>query len=229
MNIALCSAFRNSTDYLGRYFGQAHELDIALHDRGDRLQFIWGEGDSTDNTRRWLKAATYRFWAKIVDCAHGGGDYGSVVAAERFKQLAHVGRCIWAAIPAAADVVVYIESDLIWEPSTIVTLIDHLQEYPAISPTIMLDREEWAKTAFYDTFAFRKDGRRFTHFPPYHSCYVPDRPFQVDSAGSCMAFRGDVAREIVFDEQTIFIGICEQIYANCGSVWVDPALSVIHR
>lgn len=227
-SICLCSAFRNSCGYLSRYFYQCHQLDALLHEKGHRLRFVWGEGDSTDATLKTLQSATYRFRASIVDCTHGGADYPSIVLEERWKQLAHVGRCIFAAIPTDADAVVYVESDLAWEAQTLVTLIDRLTDYPAISPMIMLERKGWPSDSFYDTFVFRRAGRHFEHRPPYHWCYQPDVPFRVDSAGSCMAMRGEIARGLQFDEQTIFLDLCRQIYANGGSVWVDPECSVTH-
>ncbi len=189
---------------------------------------VWGEGDSADATLATLQAACYRFRAKVVDCTHGGADYPSIVIEERWRQLAHVGRCIWAAIPADSDVVVYAESDIAWDARPLVALIDRLAEYPAISPMIMLQREGWPVGSFYDTFVFRKDGQHFGHHPPYHPGWRPDRPFPVDSAGSVMVMRGEVARGLHFDEQTIFPDLCRQIYANGGSVWVDPRCYVTH-
>lgn len=234
MNITLCSAFRNSVanEHLDKYLEQVTGLHLALSKRGDRLHCVWGEGDSTDDTLAHLRwVAEYAQWPiALVDCTHGGADYPSIVLAERFQQLAQVGRCIWAAIPADADAVVYVESDLIWDAETLVALIDRLADYPAISPMVLLDRKGWGKgVSFYDTFVFRKDGKHFEHYPPYHACYVSNKPFAVDSAGSVMAFRGDIARRIVFGEDTIFLGICQQVYEMGYSVWVDPTLKVIHE
>lgn len=231
MNVTLCSAFRNSVQngHLDRYIEQMWALHGALDERGDVLHCVWGEGDSDDDTRSQLAGGLYAWGFALVDCTHGGQEFGSVERAERFRQLAHVGRCIWAAIPAAADVVVYVESDLIWEPATMIGLIDRLETYPAISPMIMLDRKGWPPGSFYDTFIFRKNGRHFGHHPPYHACYVPDKPFMVDSAGSAMAFRGDIARRIVFGEDTIFLGICQQVYEMGYSVWIDPQAFLFHQ
>lgn len=231
MNITLCSAFRNSMPYIERYMVQVLQLNLALADRDDNLSCIWGEGDSTDGTlNRLALSVQFAPWpATIVDCTHGGADYPSIVLAERWRQLAHVGRCIWGAIPTNADAVVYAESDIAWDAQTLVALIDRLADYPAISPMIMLERRGWpAGRSFYDTFVFRKDGKHFGHHPPYHPCYRPDRPFPIDSAGSVMAMRGDVARGLQFDEQTIFPDLCRQVYANGGSVHVDPRCRVTH-
>lgn len=229
MNITLCSAFRDSTPYLSTYFNQVNALDYELHKQGHKLQMVWGEGDSIDGTLKMLSGAKFRFRATVVDCTHGGAAIGSVVSEERFKQLGYVGQCIWSAIPDNSDAVVWVESDLLWQPATLAGLIDNLEEYPAISPMVMLDRAGWGSGVnFYDTFVFRKDGTHFTHRKPYHPGYVADRPFQVDSAGSVLAMRGDIAKRIVVDER-VLLGVCAQIYEMGESVWVNPTLPpVIH-
>lgn len=197
-------------------------------DARHRFCCVWGEGDSTDDTRARLTHDS-RIWpATIVDCTHGGQEFGSVERTERFRQLAHVGRCIWAAIPADADVVVYVESDLIWDAQTIISLIDRLTDYPAISPMVLLDRKGWAKNAFYDTWgAIGLNGRHFEHHPPYNAGYKPDEPFPVSSMGSCMAMRGDIARRIVVDDR-VFQGISAQIWMMGERVWIDPKLIIKH-
>lgn len=247
MNITLCSAFRNSVanGHLSRYLAQCHDLDGALYEAGHRLSFVWGEGDSTDDTLKVLTAARWRFKAEIVDCAHGGAEFGSVVREERFRQLAHVGRCIWAAIPADADYVVYCESDLIWKPETIVAMIeqvgkpayerymvadrygytpDNIPTVDVIAPPILLDRPGWGKGVnFYDTFCYRRNGQRFEHRPPWHPDNDGKNLLELDMAGSCLAMSGERARGIVYDDR-VLMGVCEQIRAKGGHVWFDPTL-----
>jgi hypothetical protein len=229
MNITLCSSFRTSGDALRRYYQQAQALRYHLQARGDTLHFVWGEGDSRDGTLTLLKVmATELGNAQIVDCAHGGPAFGSVVNAARFKQLAYVASRVWAAIPADSDVVVWVESDLIWDAATMTNLIDQVAEYGAISPMVLLARKGWSTEALYDTWAFRLNGEHFEHHPPYHTGYNPDQPFRVDSAGSCMAMRGDIAQRITFDDNTLFSEISRQISFGGSAVYVDPGLAVRH-
>jgi len=230
VNITLCSAFRSACGYLPRYFTQIDGLDHALHEQGHRPSFVWGEGDSTDATKATLLAACYRFRAMVVDCTHGGKAYGSVVNAQRFRQLAYAGKQIFAAIPDGADVVVYVESDLVWEPATLLALIERATSggYAVISPMVYLRRDGWPADSFYDTFCFRAEDRHFAHYRPYHAVYRADEPFQVDSAGSCLVMRGEIARSLTFDEQTIFPDLCGQIRASGHGVWVDPGCAVYH-
>lgn len=230
MNVTLCSAFRNATPYLSRYFAQVDALDTALHERGDRLTFVWGEGDSTDATLATLQAATYRFRAKVVDCSHGGPEFGSVIDSQRFRQLAHVGRRIWAAIPADADEVLWVESDLIWEAQTLVALLDDLMSFDAVAPAIVLDRAGWPRNGsiFYDTYCFVRHSARFDHRKPWHSDNDGHTPLQMDSVGSCVAMRGYIAKGLLFDDRTIWPDLCRQINDRNAGVWFDPKLSVTH-
>lgn len=229
MNITLCSCFRNSTGYLDRYFAQTEALALLLYQRGDWLTLVLGYGDSTDDTDELLfDAAAGSTGAILVDCTHGGAAIGSVVSAERFKQLAHCGNQVLAAIPKTADVVLWVESDLLWLPETMLTLVDHLDKYPAVCPLVLLDRAGWAKNSFYDTWAARIGGVHFEHRYPYHKGFDPKKPFKVDSMGSCIAMRADIAREVNFPDEDVFVGLCAQIYANGDSLWLDPAVSVTH-
>lgn len=227
MNITLASCFRNSTPTLQRYFRQCDALDTALYHAGHKLSFIWGEGDSTDGTLKMLHAARWRFKVTIVDCTHGGSEqFGSVVRAERFKQLAHVGRVIFGAIPADCDIFVYVESDLIFEPATIVGLIERVGPgYEVIAPPIVLEREGWPRggKTWYDTFAFTRNGRHFEHRKPWHPDNDGVSLLELDTAGSCLAMSGADARGIAFDER-VLMGVCAQIRERGGSVWFDPTL-----
>jgi len=233
MKICLCSSFRNSSAYIDRYTDQVIALHKALKRSRHELSVVWGEGDSTDDTRTLLEAA-YRAVAisgmgegAIVDCTHGGKEFGSVVNEKRFKQLAYVCNKIWKAIPADSDAVVFVESDLIWDAATMTALIKRLKEYPAVVPMVLLDREGFSDQAFYDVYAYRINGEHFTQAPPYHPHYTPEKPFRVDSAGSCMALGGALARQLKWDVE-VFPGICAQIYALGGEVFCDPKLSVVH-
>lgn len=228
MNVTLCSAFRNATPYLERYCHQVSELAQALADRDDSLSCVWGEGDHTDHTRRVLEVASVFYDADVVNVSHGGPDHGSIVNAERFANLSKVWNAIWARIPQDADAVVFVESDLIWEPATIIALLDDLAHVPAVAPMVMLEREGFPANQFYDCWAFRKDGKHFRPQPPYFD-ESPRGPATVlDSAGSCIVMRGDVARGLVWPAEDVAVGICRQIRERGGDVWLDGQLGVVH-
>lgn len=231
MNVCLCSSFRDASGYLARYFAQVDALNKALKQRGDRLRVIAGEGDSTDCTRELLEQhlAEADYLTTLVDVTHGGPKYGSIVAARRFKQLAGLWNKIWSHIPKNYSAVLFLESDLVWEADTLLALVDSLEKYPAIAPMILAPRI--SPTFFRDEWAFRKDGRHFRHAPPYFdddSMEAPGIPVQIDSAGSVLAIRGALARQLTWPEVDVIVGICRQLYEVGASVWLHPQLSVAH-
>lgn len=228
MNVTLCSAFRNATPYFGRYFEQVGELAATLADRDDELFCIWGEGDHSDDTRRVLQAAALVYEADLVTVNHGGPDHGSVVNAERFANLARVWNAIWQRIPQDADAVLFVESDLTWSPATMLALLDDLEHVPAVAPMVLLKREGYPADFWYDTWAFRRNSRNFRHEPPYFDTAPVWSLVMLDSAGSCMAIRGDLARQLTWPAADVIVGVSRQIYEHGGSVWLDPKATVHH-
>ena len=107
-------------------------------------------------------------------------------------------------------------------------LIDRLTDYPAIAPMVYLQREDYPEYTFYDTWAFRKDGRQFSQAYRYCRGFDSMHPFMVDSAGSVLVMRGELARSVHFTEDQVIAGLCGHIYEHGGSVWLDPQQSVFH-
>lgn len=226
MNVTIVSAFRQSAgSQIDRYFDQIERLGWALGSRGDTLHLILGYGDSTDGTGEELfEACQYRFPAHLMEVSHGGPHFGSIEDAQRFRQLACVGNKLWAAIPPDANVVALVESDLIWEPKVMMALIDHLATYPVIAPLIM---DLTPPDRFRDVYAFRRNGVRFTNHAPYHAD-LNGEVLQVDSAGSVLVMRAELARKARFPEEDVIVGFCREIYEQGGEVYVDPTLKAIH-
>lgn len=232
MNVTLCSAFRNASGYVPRYFAQIDNLANALVGRGDTLSLILAYGDSVDNTGEMVRCHTTDmdgdYGVCLFECSHGGPDHGSVVNTERFANMAKVWNAIWAKLPTDADAVIFVEADLIWELSTLLGLLDNLSDYPAIAPKILLRRHGWPEHYWYDNWAFWRNGTQIASMPPYFGDWIEDAPLQIDSAGSCLLMRGDVARQVAWPPEDVVVGVCRQIYEHGNSVWLDPKVSVYH-
>jgi hypothetical protein len=223
VNITIISCFRNSCGHIVRYFDQMLELRRLLQERGDHLALLLGYGDSTDGTEQMLfEEASFAIGALLVEVSHGGQHFGSIENAQRFKQLAYVGNTLLSHVDATADVVGIVESDLIWDAPTLLRLIDHLDYVPAIAPMVM-DGER----SFYDVFAFRKNGVRFTKKPPYHP-ELNGQLLQVDSAGSVLFVRAEYARKARLSDGEAIVGFCADIYSYGGKIWLDPSAAVAH-
>lgn len=227
MNITLCSSFRSATGYLPRYLSQVADLDTLLYHAGHRLSFIWAEGDSTDSTQKMLHAARWRFKSTIVDATHGGPAFESIVSVKRFAQLAYVANKVWERLPADADVVIWCESDLIWEPAMMLRLIERLADVPVVGPMVM---ESPPSNLYYDVWAHRRNGQQFTKQPPYHAelPLVADWLLEMDSIGSIVAMRGDVARAVYVPMEDVLVGTCRMIRELGHSVWLDTGAKCLH-
>lgn len=227
MNVTLCSAFRNSVvnGHLERYLEQVWALHGALNERGDALHCVWGEGDSSDDSRAQLAGGLYGWEFTLADCTHGGPAFESIENQQRFRQLAKVGNAIWAVIPEDTDAVIYVESDLVWEPATLLGLLDALTVYPAVTPLIM---DNPPANTYYDVWGSRRNGSRFTKQPPYHPDIVPRQMLKLDSAGSCIALRWKLAQWLHFPEDC-FVGFCRLLYERGGELWLDPTLPPVYH
>lgn len=233
MKIALGSAFRNSKSRLARYFEQVQALQDALLARGDSLHLGLVEGDSTDRTLTLLQQKLVSFTGTIIDRSHGGPVYGSTEHPDRFRALQGVGNGILESCPLDADVLVYVESDLLWDAATIIQCIDRLKVgVDVIAPMI------FAGTTFYDVFAFRGlDGSRFAPFAPYHMSVaeagavtssispsglsVPGGLVEVSSAGSCLVMRAEVAWQCRVPPEDGLVGFCRDARTKGFKIWAD--------
>lgn len=231
---AICSLFGNAVGYIDRYFEQIEGLREQLRQSEPRssLSLILGYGDDIDHTGELLAVySSESIGARLIDVSHGGRIIGSFENEERFRQLAKAGNRVLAEIPEDADIAVWLESDLIWNPATMMMLLDRLNHLPAVAPRILhFDNPRLypGKGPFwYDTFAFRRNGKRFANLPPYHADIANDL-LQVDSAGSCLAMRGALARMVRLTEEDVIYGLCKQIYALGGTIWLDPSLTIYH-
>jgi hypothetical protein len=229
-NVVMLSAFRNSQPaHIERYFRQANAYRNALKERGWGFRLRVVEGDSTNNDvwRNVIKiAAKYDLTCYLHDASHGGPVFGSVVSEERFKALSKVGNTMLELVQPDDDIVVYVESDLIWIPETMLRLGSFVLDchLDIVSPLVM------AGDSFYDVWAFRGlDQSHFAPFKPYHSC-LNDSSYltEVYSVGSCLVMKGEVARKCRIINDNCLVGFCEDARSKGYKVWVDSKIKVNH-
>lgn len=229
MNWCLVSAFRNASSYIERYCTQMDALQDSLHKRDDTLTLVLGYGDSKDKTAvnlfEELDSNLFRYDNVVaLDVTHGGHFYGSVVNKQRFKDLAFVFNKLWDNIPESADYVGLIESDLLWQPESIVGLVEGLQWASMVAPMVL-----HLNGNFYDTWAFRLAGERFRGVKPYHNMLTPSMlTYDMDSVGSAFLMKAETARMLHWPEEDVVVGICKQIRDSGGIVRLDTTLKVYH-
>ena len=241
MNVLLISAFRNSSRaHIDRWHAQTGQLGNALYPvNRTRLSTLAVEGDSANPTYEMLKSRIEKGRGErtsrwLTQYHHNGPHFGSVESAERMTQLSlvadhwldYIRRCHML---SSSDVVIYVESDLIWEASTMVALIDALAgttEYDVVSPLV------FAGEHFYDVWGFRGlDGSQFAPFPPYHSSIpisADPHLVEVSSIGSCVAFRPVVATSAPSMSGGAFVGWCANVRAAGHRIAVAPSLRIHH-
>ena len=218
--IAVCSIFRNSDPYIQRYFQQIQALRAALAPEPVRL--VLSEGDSSDWT--WVNLLS-KITPKdeLARVEHGGPHFGSVDNPQRWEQIARVVRpTIAAALKLEPELVVWVESDLMWETGAMVELIETARAGRAVAPMVMAAGEE----RFYDIWGFRLRGAYFLpqlpYFPhdPNDDNRADSRLRKIDSCGSCFA-TPDLHALAQWDGIWPYRNGDEQL-------WIDPLVEVTH-
>lgn len=225
MKIAVCGMFQNAASYLERYVCQVSALRGAApqHD----FSFILAEGDSTDGETTWRKLHHF-FSGQAFKRVHGGQIYGPIDVTQRWLQISFVmDGCFERVIPEH-EAVIWVESDLIWEPPTLLKLLEHIQKPGVDAATSMI----FMKGVMYDIWGLRKDGIHFVGNPPYHPSLTGPSVnglYLVNSCGGCVAMRGDVARRCRCRPPSLaMVGFCADVRAHGYKIWLDPILRVEH-
>lgn len=218
----IASVFRDSAEYLERYVTQIKELREHLD-----VYVIAVEGDSTDDT--WAMLRDTDFY--VLKCEHGGPKYGSIDYPTRWRQIA--AACQVAMIAATRltepdDPFCYVESDLIWEPETMLTLATDLERVPAVAPMSMIRQQDDGSLRFYDDWGYRKNGVQFSRHEPYFDGWNPGELTPIDSSGSCFATLGHYLPGLDFSPTSCIRGIGESLRDNGYQLYLDPTVAVYH-
>lgn len=218
------SFFRNMESRLSTYLDQVKALDASLSGPVSRLIAVYG--DCTDLTREALirGCEKRRLTLELVEHNHGGPEWGSVENADRFRALSALSNAALDRVrPDDRDPIFYVESDLLWDATTVMGLEALLcnSHFDIVAPLIMCgDR-------FYDTYVFRKDGRRFSALKPYHPGLHPLLPTEVDSVGSAFLMWPNLARQVRMTDG-VLVEFCNKARVQGFKIGVDPCLRIDH-
>lgn len=226
MRVVLTSAFRDSTSTLRRYFDQVDSLRVALQARGDQLQLVLAEGDSTDGTWDALHVTACNK-SVIVKADHGGPVIGSIESPQRWRQLKVVSDALLDAVAGVGgDAVLHVEQDLLWEPGHLLRLLDHLHTLDAVAPMVWY--QQHSPECFYDTAFYRKNGTRFTPWQPYHPALNGTPLVEVDCVGSCFAMRFEVSQAARWGVNDCIAEFWQAVREKGFRVWIDQTLEARH-
>jgi hypothetical protein len=224
VNLAVLSFFRNAAHGQAQHFMQ--QVAVLRDCWKGELRVIAVYGDCTDNTAGViaLLAIRYGLPLQLIECSHGGPVFGSTEATERMVALSKIANAGLDALYDEDDLIWYVESDLIWTPGVVESLATHIIDATcdAVAPLV------FAGPAFYDIYSFRKNGRRFFGWPPYHHDLNGQALNTVDSVGSAFVMAGDVGRNCRIRHGDALIGFFKDVMAKGYKTCVDTSLRVEH-
>lgn len=216
-----------------------NDADKRLHERAQHLlsktypnlYWLWGVGDSQDETREALLRYELDSWQVAVFTCDSGLDATTtderlvricttdIMLMDKLAQMLSLGR--WP----TPDYILFHESDL----QTPLDIVERLLATgkPVVGGWPTLGEPE--DSIFYDTWAYRGlDGRKFANTAPYHPDARPDTVFEVSSLGSVVLAPyqpfADGLRPSGFGA---LVEICQKLRALGYSCWVDPSIPVV--
>jgi hypothetical protein len=228
MNIVVGSLFRDTLRPKIKFYFEQVRSFIRLVSRSDTVRVLAVEGDSKVDISYDIRAlgARAQVATHVIKCNHGQPNFGSTENPIRLAALSKVANALFSNITETDDVLIYVESDLIWDPRTFATLAtiayQRIDNFDIVAPLIFAGKH------FYDTWAFRKNGERFGPFLPYHSELKLDRITEVDSVGSCLAMRSEVARSVRIKNDYALVGFCEEARNKGYRIGAHANLRVRH-
>jgi glycosyltransferase involved in cell wall biosynthesis len=220
MNVTIVSPFRDSVTKIPAYLQRLESLDYPIA----QLEYVFVEGDSTDHTEALLNQ--WAEWAgnvQLVTCNTGKPHYGSVVDAERFRVLATVFNAGLDAVDLDwSDYVLFLPSDIQYEPDLLTRLLAHGKDI--IAPFPYLDGR------FYDIWGFSRNGQNFwPHTREQAPEMFGDQPIKMDTVGCVMLMRYEILFQGVrYADEDVDRGLCNDARALGFTVWADPTTEVYH-
>ena len=222
--LVVASIFRDSESYVDRYFEQINRLREEMP-----VRLVIAEGDSTDDTLTLLERKV-RDGDTLLKVDHGGPEYGSVDNPDRWAQIAYVCNAVLDQLHMDdKDRLIYVESDLAWPVQTMTRLHYDLDTVGAVAAMSI----QPSTGNFYDTWGHvGLDGERFSPHPPFHPSLARLREgalTAIQSAGSCIAVRGEVVNAgVKFSSEDCIRGFCRTIRDHTA-LYVDTGAEVYHR
>lgn len=188
-------------------------------------RYVWVVADSVDGTERILSEVVRdRIGSNIgVQIVHAYTGIAGEDGAPRFQRLSLTASVGLARVKHGDDYWVIHESDIVSPPDLIERFLATGKCPIAGWPVL----EMAGQKMFYDTWAYRKDGAKFSNNPPYHPGYRPDELFQVDSVGTVWMMHGEDVLAGVRCAQWGAVELCDQLRARGRELWVDPTIEVV--
>ena len=232
--LVVLTPFRNARRNLRLYFKQIAELRDHLD---MRVRLVAAEGNSTDGTRQEIVRLTSRhgLLTTIIDVTHDHNQpWGSVEDPTRLKCMSDIMNAALDEVTEQDDVVLWIMSDLDYDPlelsCKIDTLLDnsstHTDEMSLLTPMPMVQGTD----LLWDTWALRKSGVRFSNFTPYHKALSESSRslIPVSSSGTLLLMHSRVPLDGVRTKDNEAVEFCQEAYSKGYEVLLDRTWRVDH-
>lgn len=188
------------------------------------LRWVWVVGDSSDETERYLQDAVWVYSGQAaIEVVRADTGISGSEPPERMLRLSRSASAGLDRVRPEDDYVIIHESDILSPPNLVERFLA-TGKCPVAGWPVLGDP---STGAFYDTWAYRKDGHKFSNSPPYHASYQPDRPFEVDGVGTVWMFHADDVRAGVRCETLAAVELCQKLRARGREIWVDPTIVVV--
>ncbi len=192
------------------------------------LRWVWVVGDSADATYEQLLGIVNEVhpWRRVDLLRADSGIIGEDPKTRR-RRLGATANIWLERVRADDDYLLVHESDIISPDDVVERMLGHaaagccpIAGWPIlpIVPGLFV---------FYDIWAYRKDGRMFSNYPPFHDCYRADELFEVDSFGTCWLFDAADARAGARFGDEAVLTMCADLRNRGRRLWVDPHLVVL--
>jgi glycosyltransferase involved in cell wall biosynthesis/GT2 family glycosyltransferase len=230
--VIVITPFRNAAKNLDRYFSQLKNLSTLLAQSYTQLLLIALEGDSVDRTKEIIqeKSEYHQIPLTLIDVSHGQMSWKSVEDVRRLETMSVImNRGLEEASKIANqesnDVVVWLMSDVEYNPESIISLIDRLEDSDILCPITLVSGTE----RFYDTWAYRDvEGNRFKQEYPYFDAFTqPFEFYEVSSAGTCLIVPAKAARDCRADKEEA-VSFCRDARSKGYQVWLAKYCNVYH-
>lgn len=205
MKIAVCCMIRNEERFgnLKRFLTFCTQLEGHYKN----LVYIFIEGDSYDNTygvlKEWLRKENSRgekrdFILKKFD--KGYGKFPKNRDTRRTKYFAEIRNMLIDYVLEISDIslVFMVDASYGMKKNIFDELIRTLRKDSAdiVAPLNLSHKDHSGKMMFYDIFAYRKDGKEFKNYYPYHNGIEKElksgKSVRIDSCGGAYLVKREV-------------------------------------
>jgi len=240
MKILICTIMRDNEKFLPRYFSQLKSFVTKLSDKHTFYLSIY-ENDSKDNTARMLREENYSLFPRysVISGLKNTKKFGSVVAEERVKNLAHARNNAMLVDDMYKDVdyIMFIDSDIEYQDEFIYQLLNWkeagIPDPDVYSGLNVVPQQPHENNTFpsytynnvvyrvYDTWATRRNSNE--EWGSWHpdALKKPIDKFYATYNGVCLFKAEHIRSGIRFDHRNQRLGkfdleiacLCEQLHA----------------